>query len=374
MNQTLVPPPAAKAKRRSALAFSPDPDRRAIQIGVIGTVAAHVLILMLSPLLMKLDSGRRLAARPEAQTFNIEMPPEEFAAKPDEVKPPPPPNKFVEANPDAPQNAPDKTNNFSFMDQQVAQEKPTPNGKNDMPALDGKPDIQSTQIVDGRMVEPQEPAPAAPPAEAAPQEATQASPRLEQIPLSGFEKKIGDAVESFGTNIAKFAEGARPVPDKVEGQKNVPLIENSAATTQPRIDRNKPQPRPVLDKQKVRPGIFADNKVGTMNIGPTAVDARWSNYGVYLQRMIETVQIQWDRILMQSSIYPPSGTSVKIKFRMDSEGTITKIIEVKNDSSEQGKESCVSAIIARSPYGKWSEDMIAVLGESQEMTFTFYFQ
>ena len=372
MNETVVPPPAPKAKRRSALGFSPDPERRAIQIGVIGTVAAHVLVLMLAPLLMKLDSGRRLAARPEAQTFSIEMPPEEFT-KPDEVKPPPP-DKFVEANPDAPSNAPDKTKNFSFMDQQVAQEKPTPNGKNDMPALDGKKDFESTQIVSGELSKPQEPVPAAPPTEAAPQEATQATPALEQIPLSGFEKKIGDAVESFGSNIAKFAEGARPVPDRVEGQKNVPLIENSAATTQPKIDRNNPQPRPVLNKQQVRPGIFADNKIGTMNIGPTAVDARWSNYGVYLQRMIETVQIQWDRILIQSSIYPPSGTSVKIKFRMDSEGAITKIIEVKNDSSEQGKESCVSAIVARSPYGKWSEDMIAVLGDSQEMTFTFYYQ
>ncbi len=130
----------------------------------------------------------------------------------------------------------------------------------------------------------------------------------------------------------------------------------------------------VASDGRARPAIFADNRFGTMNISPTEVDAKWSNYGFYLQRMIETVQIQWDRTLLSRTIYPPSGTTVTIKFRMDSDGKITGIVAVKNTSSEQGKEACVSAITARSPYGKWSDDMIAVLGDSQEMTFTFYYR
>jgi hypothetical protein len=170
-----------------------------------------------------------------------------------------------------------------------------------------------------------------------------------------------------------LVEGAKAVPERVEGIKNAPLLQGAQASTS-KIDRQKPQPRPVLQKQQVRPGIFSDNKFGTMNIGPTAVDARWSNYGVYLQRMIETVQIQWDRILLSSSLYPPSGTTVTVSFRMDSDGKITTIIDAKNTSSDQGKEACISAITARSPYGKWSEDMVAMLGNSQDMTFTFYYQ
>ena len=373
MNETLTPPlPPAPSRRRAGPRLSADPERRAIQIGLLGTVAIHLLLLILAPYLMKLDPGAKLRARPEPQPFSIEYVKEE-TPPPTAAPKTPPPNKFVEANPDAPDNVPDKTNNFSFMNQQVAQEKPTPNGKNDMPALDGKKDIQSTQIVDGQLTKPQDAVPVAPPTEVTPREATEAAPKLEQIPLPGFEKKIGDDTSSYGSNVAKFAEGAKSASDKVDGMKNVPLIQSSSATT-PRVDRNNPQPRPILAKQQVRPGIFADNKIGTMNIGPTAVDARWSNYGVYLQRMIETVQIQWDRILIQSSLYPPSGTTVTITFRMDSEGAITKILDVKNSSSEQGKESCISAITARSPYGKWSEDMVAMLGESQEMTFTFYYQ
>lgn len=127
----------------------------------------------------------------------------------------------------------------------------------------------------------------------------------------------------------------------------------------------------VASDGRARPGIFADNRFGTMNIALAAVDAKWNNFGFYLQRMIETVQIQWDRILLSSTLYPPSGTIVTIKFRMDSAGKITGIGIVKNTSSEQGKEACISAITARSSYGKWSDDMIAVLGDSQEMTFTF---
>ncbi len=130
----------------------------------------------------------------------------------------------------------------------------------------------------------------------------------------------------------------------------------------------------VASGGRARPAIFADNKFGTMNIQPTAADAKWSNYGVYLQRMLETVQIQWDRILLSSTLYPPSGTTVTVKFRMNSDGKIAAIVDVKNTPNEQGKEACISAITARSPYGKWSDDMIAVLGDSQEMTFTFYYQ
>ena len=368
MTATLIPPPADK--RGVLPRLSSNPETRSIQIGVIGTLLFHLLLFVIAPFLVKIGPKALAPRAPVPQTFSIEMAPEEFEAP----KPPQKaPQKFVEANPDAPDNPPDKTNNFSFMNQQVAQLKPTPNGKNDMPALDGKKDIQSTQIVDGQLTKPQESVPVAPPVEVAAKEEVKEAPKQEQIPLSGFEKKEGDDANAYGSNIAKFAEGAKAVPERVEGVKNAPLIQNSVVST-PKVDRNRPKERPVLKKQQVRPGIFADNKFGTMNIGPTAVDAKWSNYGVYLQRMIETVQIQWDRILLSSSLYPPSGTTVTVSFRMDSDGKITTIIDVKNTSSDQGKEACISAITARSPYGKWSDDMIAVLGDSQDMTFTFYYQ
>jgi hypothetical protein len=59
---------------------------------------------------------------------------------------------------------------------------------------------------------------------------------------------------------------------------------------------------------------------------------------------------------------------------MDLHGKITEILDVESTSSEQGKQSCVSSITLTAPYGDWTDDMIAVLGNSQELTFRFYYQ
>lgn len=56
----------------------------------------------------------------------------------------------------------------------------------------------------------------------------------------------------------------------------------------------------------MRPAIFSENRSGFRNIGPAAVDARWSDPGDYLQLMIESVQIEWERILIANCIHLPS--------------------------------------------------------------------
>ena len=305
--------------------------------------------------------------------FNLQISPNaRISARP---PPKPAPPKFVETNPNAPENIPDKTANLSNRNQQVAQEKPTPNGKSDHPALEGRKDVQSTQIVSGQLSKPQE----APPVEAhvtPPRTPNLAAPpRLEQNTLAGFDKQIGQDKSGFATNIAKESEDGKPIPKAIAGTKDAPALDNDKAYAPIRIDPRHPQPRRTL-AQRVRPAIFADNKFGTQNIGPTAYDARWSNYGVYLQRMIETVQIEWDRDLARSKIYPNSGSVVQVKFVMDSKGAISRIVNVEPSAgtSDAATRSCISAITARAPYGDWSDDMISVLGKEQEMTFSFYYQ
>jgi len=80
------------------------------------------------------------------------------------------------------------------------------------------------------------------------------------------------------------------------------------------------------------------------------------------------------RIIEESATEPPSGTYVTVKFTIDSKGRITEIIDVATSSSEQGKESCISAITLTAPYGDWTDDMIAILGNSQEMAIKFYYE
>ncbi len=131
---------------------------------------------------------------------------------------------------------------------------------------------------------------------------------------------------------------------------------------------------PIRKTQKVRPVILAERPAGTANIGPTAIDARWSNYGAHLHRMMESVQFQWERLLTENKVYPASGSTVTVKFVMDSKGLIARIVNVDSTAGELASRACVTAIMGRAPYGDWNADMIAVLGEQQEMTFTFYYQ
>ncbi len=158
----------------------------------------------------------------------------------------------------------------------------------------------------------------------------------------------------------------------------LPPKETAAAPVEARpalIDPTNPRPRPqVVRQQQVRPAILAENKFGTTNIGNIAVDAKWSSYGAYLQRMIDTVQIQWERLILQQSANPAQGSTVTVKFVMNSEGKITRIAGVESTAKEPATRACVSAITDRAPYGPWTDAMKTVLGAEQEMTFTFYYQ
>ena len=111
------------------------------------------------------------------------------------------------------------------------------------------------------------------------------------------------------------------------------------------------------------------------NIGMAAVDAKWSNYGAYLQRMLDTVQRQWDALLSEAKDLPTSATRVTVKFKFNSAGAVSKIVSVNSGSATKNAEGyCVAAITKPSPYSKWTEDMVTMLGEEQEMTFVFYYK
>ncbi len=375
MSEAIVSPSPATLLRRFVVRLWDDPDWRSTTIGIAGVAIIYVLLVLFLFIAQRLSppdpTASMLHARLTPRQFSIELN--------QEIAPPPPkqpavPKQFVETNPDAPENTPDKTNNFAAQNQQVAQEKPTPNGTSERPAMEGKKDFQSTQIVSGRLekqIEHIEAAPT-PPVETP---RSQAMPRAEQNPLPGFEKKQGDNPDAFGTNVSNDVANARPIPDRVEGAKNVPLIEG-AIGMQPAIDPKHPRPRPtIVSQQQVRPAILAENKFGSQNVGVTAINAKFSNYGAYLQRLVEAVQLEWDSLLDSSQTMPPSGTYVVVHFFINSDGNVVRFGSVDSHSSTWGSQACTSAITNRAPYGVWSDDMKAALNpEGEELVFTFYYQ
>lgn len=366
------PPPLQTARTL----FGSGDRGRSIQVGLVLALIVWCGLLFVFGLAAKHFNGgidpSTTFSDPPKPTFSIELAPEEFVMP---KKEPPPAERFVETNPDAPENVPDKTRNFGAQNQQVAQEKPTPDGKSDTPATEGKKDHQSSQIVSGELTPPElQPPPSPPPSPDMMQAIQEAQAQREQNPLAGTEKVTGESATGYGFNIAKPSTTApTDVPDKVEGQKDAPLIVGAPQVTVPRINPQQPQPRPKIN-MRARPAILADNKFGTQNIGAVSFDARWSNYGQYLQQLIETVDVQWNRLMHESRAFPPSGSQVSVKFRLSSDGSISEVINVEGSGGKQYEQICIAGITMRAPYGKWTDDMIAILGESQELTFTFYIQ
>ncbi len=351
---------------------------RSIQIGLVLAVVIWIGLLFLIQQAAKHFSAEidpaTMFAESKKPEFSIELAPEEFAMP---EKTPPPPQEFVEGNPDAPENVPDETNLFGAFNQQVAQEKPSEKTANtDKPATRGKKDHESSQIVSGELTPPElTPPPAPPPTPEIMQAIEAAQAQREQNPLAGTEKISGDSSTGYGFNLAKPSDSPTPeANERVEGQKDAPLIVGAPQMAIPQINPQQPQPRPRINTVRARPAVLADNPVGTQNIGPVSYDMRWSNYGQYLQQLIETVQIQWDMLMRDSRAYPPSGSEVSVKFKISSDGSISEILHVEGTGGKQYEQICVAGITTRSPYGKWTDDMIAVLGESQELTFRFFIQ
>ncbi|MEI6862451.1 MAG: hypothetical protein WCL04_09400, partial [Verrucomicrobiota bacterium] len=366
---------APPVSRRRTLAGT---ERRAIEIGVAGTVLVHLLLFMLVQRLHWPEAPAAGAVDPAdsgATAFDIQLAPDEFPLPlvPVPVPPPPAPTKFVEANPAAPDNTPDQTNNFAAQNQQAAQTLPTPDGKSDTPAVKGDPARPSTAIVSGELADPR-PLPRVAPSPPPTPVNEQQPARRPQTPLPGTEQAQGETPAAIGTGVAAPGPNTAADQNRVDGQPGATADTGFTIGLPVQIDPQHPQPRPQLTTTAVRarPSPLVNNFTGTNRTGITAYDAKWNRYGEYLQRLIDAVAAQWHRILEQSSLSPEAGTRVQIVFRLNARGEVAKIISIGGNGNAGAQEACVSGITVPAPYGPWSADMVALLGESQDLTFTFY--
>lgn len=382
MSQISGPTPTKRTLRtRPPKKWSPGRDELDLRSLIFGVLLAAIVWPLLVLLLW--FGTRHLGKEAVDPSLKVDRAKPKFdvSVVDDFIMPSKPPEKpqqqFVETNPDAPENIPDKTNNFGARNTQASQEKPNPEANGDRAATEGKKDFQSNQVVNGELQPPSEAPPPEPPPTpeiAAALEKASTANKAEN-PLPGVEKLEGLNPNGFGMNKAERTDNVTNSQEKVEGAKEAPLTVGQMSPSQPRIDPRKPQPRVRLDKPNTRPAIFQENRLGSRNNGPASFDSRWSNYGAYLSRMSEAIQMQFDQLMFNSGIHPPNGSVVVVKLRIDKTGTITEIIETPatNTGGSQYENICKTALTSRSPYGEWTDDMVAMLGDSQVMTWTFYY-
>jgi len=347
-------------RRRPAPLMPGGGQNRSVPIGVIATILLHLILFLGTP------STFRKPYQPPANKYPEEL---ELELTPDEQ--PPDPMRFIEANPDAPDNVPDDPKFFAAQNQQAAQENPTQDDF-ELPTTEGK-DIPSSAIVTGERAEPQE--------SANPGEQTQPSQQVAEaqaqsqqealMPLPGFEEVTGEDEEGIGTTVAKASPPARVAEEQAEGQDQP--MQDQVVVAQPERTPGRPSPQPRPRLQNTRPAPLAAQPYGVSRAGQIGVDAKFSEFGDYLQELIEIVQSQWNLVLTQTATYPVTGSKVIIRFTLNSDGVVSRIEEVEETAGKQGTYACLSAIQDRQPYRPWTKEMVAILGNEQEITFHFYY-
>jgi len=362
------------APRPNQLAPEKDQTDRSILIGIGCTLLFHLILFLLSPQFSfnsfsGVHTGINVTRSRPGKTFDFELAP--MTAQEQERKP----FQFVETNPDAPTNEPDKTNNFSNRNQQSAQmEKPKELDAEHRPSITNAQDKIKNEnaVVTGDLSKPQQGAAAMPEStKTDEQEQKELKLRMEQATLSGFDKSEGKSEDGVASNVSQSKSPSTGADKNIEGahtanEADGGLVAATAAT--------KPQPKARPRLTAPRTTILSNRATGVANLGIVGMDARWSEYGEYLQELIEIVQTQWYRILEESRVSPPRGSHVVIKFKINSKGE-TDIVGVEDfEAGKQGVFSCQTAIQARQPYRKWTEQMITMMGDEQTLDFAFYYQ
>lgn len=353
-------------------------ESKAWKAGLAGTIIVHLFLAWLAPQLESefMEGGEFVTAAdsPLAQQFDIEI----------AELPPLPPDTYVDANPDAPDNPPDETQNFSDRNQQLAQEVAAEE-LGDMPSTVGEDDVESTSIVSGDDAAPTPPVALVPPApdvtvtEDTPPEEL---PALAQDPLSGFEDIRGEAEDGIGTNVVELPENPQAdIDEPIEGVTDPEQASDTGKGIYYRPNPNRPAPRPNLARSQIKPAVFSNRVTGTDNIGVVAHEAMRTTFGDYFARMLEVIRLGWNHDI-RSKIerrlgFPLDGSRVLVWFTLNQDGTVT-IDKVEGNAGPLWNGVAVEAIAAPARlsdgYGEWEQEMTTILGGSTPIRLAFYYQ
>lgn len=120
-------------------------------------------------------------------------------------------------------------------------------------------------------------------------------------------------------------------------------------------------------------GLLLRNAVGVNSAGMLSVNCRFSNYGDYVQRMLEAVQSSWWSTIQRSRFETVTQGSVVVSFRLHRDGTVTEAQILSSDVPRIMALACKDAVMAPAPYDAWRADMVAQFGEQDTVTIHFFY-
>ena len=137
------------------------------------------------------------------------------------------------------------------------------------------------------------------------------------------------------------------------------------------VAANPDRPRAIVPSGTY--GLLLRRPVGVSRAGSIAIDARFSNYGDYTQRMLEAIQSSWWSIIERSRFEGVTRGSVIVRFRLHRDGTVTDAQILGSEVTRVMSLACKDAVMAPAPYDIWRADMVAMYGESDTVTINFHY-
>lgn len=339
--------------------------RRRFLAALALTLLLHLAVYEASPSLLTALSRTVVPAKPaeivRAEKFE-EIPetllPEEFRKKP----------QFVPVNPNAPTATPKDDANLSAADQRAAQENPDPDSRSRTPTNDGELEDSravAEAVLPRELIPPELRAPAPTPAAAAPAPRV---PAAEETPRAAGADVPAVAVEGGGIAAGDDA------PETGEKKDAPEPAEEKTAAGDPADALPDPQPRPQIVPRAGLNSITMRSNTAVNEIGACSLDAKFSEYGDYTQRMLEAIQAAWYITVWRSAIVQPPAVVV-VEFTLHADGTIDGARIVYSDASDPATYACLDAVVSRAPFERWRADMVAVVGgESETGRISFYYR
>ena len=348
-------------------------------LAVLATLFVHVGVILVVPEeLMPRNQGGTDQAQKEAEVYEISL------VDPVEAR-------FVEASPEAPENEPDRKDQYSYRAQQASDNSPLFDAVN-KPKVDGEEDSQKILQGSLQQTSPLKPgvyAPAARPGEGegdqggklgAPNEIV--LPQLSKpLPAPNFIQQ--DVASELGPGSRVDLVGEAPevfeVPDPdapINVYRPQPLAEQMQEAGDGMGGSLEAQPTPRA-RPRLAPELIAGPLMrshgSTSRRGSLAIDATFGEFGEYEQQFYAAVQTGW---YQEIEFFQPIDTStrVQVRFTLYADGRVESVKAVQTSASEIATFICETAITKRSPFRPWTKEMVQVFGQQRTLHVVFHYR
>ena len=348
-------------------------------LAFLATLFVHLGVILVVPEeLMPRNQGDTDEVQKEVKAYEISL------VDPAEAR-------FVEASPEAPENEPDRKNQYSYRAQQAADNSSLSDAAN-KPKVDGEEDSQKILQASLEQAPPLEPGVYTPVARLGEDEGVQGGktgapnePVLPQfakpLPAPNFIQQDPASALGPGSRVDFVGEAPEVIeaPDQdapidvYRPQSMVEQIQKVGDGMGGSVEAQPvPRARPRLAPELIT-GPLMRSHASASRRGSLAIDATFSEFGEYEQQFYAAVQTGW---YQEIEFFQPIDTStrVQVRFTLYADGRVDKVKAVQTNASEIATFICETAITKRSPFRSWTKEMVHVFGQQRTLDVVFHYR